>query len=67
MKLTNEQIKAITVPQSKEERTNVLVSAGAGAGKTFVLIERIAKLLKVCDLDELLVLTFTNQAAASMK
>ncbi|HHU21525.1 MAG TPA: UvrD-helicase domain-containing protein, partial [Acholeplasma sp.] len=67
MKLTNEQIKAITVPQSKEERTNVLVSAGAGAGKTFVLIERIAKLLEVCDLDELLVLTFTNQAAASMK
>ena len=47
---------------------NVLVSAGAGSGKTAVLSERVLKLLeKGIDLDNLLVLTFTNDAASEMR
>ncbi len=48
---------------------NCLVSAGAGSGKTFVLTQRIYKLVKenICSLDKMLVLTFTNKAAFEMK
>lgn len=50
---------------------NLLVSAGAGAGKTAVLVERIlGRILeeeKPIRLDELLVVTFTRAAAAEMK
>ncbi len=48
---------------------NLLVSAGAGAGKTAVLVQRIIKQLinKELTLDKLLVVTFTNAAAAEMK
>ena len=52
---------------------NFLVSAGAGSGKTAVLTERIKELVlekdpaKRATLDQLLVLTFTNKAAAEMK
>ncbi len=47
---------------------NIIVSAGAGSGKTAVLTERISQiLLSGHTLDELLVLTFTNKAAAEMK
>lgn len=68
MKFNDEQLAAIT---SYKERGNYLVSAGAGSGKTAVLTERIKRI--VCDtnnptrVDELLVLTFTNKAAAEMK
>ncbi len=47
---------------------NILVSAAAGSGKTAVLVERIVRM--VCDeehpvdIDRLLVVTFTNAAAA---
>ena len=50
---------------------NVLVSAAAGSGKTAVLTERIIR--TVCDetnpvdIDRLLVVTFTNAAAAEMR
>lgn len=50
---------------------NILVSAAAGSGKTAVLVERIVK--KVCDeaepvdIDRLLIVTFTNAAAAEMR
>lgn len=54
-----------------ERGTNLLVSAGAGAGKTAVLVERIiARLLDPADpidLDEFLVVTFTNAAASEMR
>ncbi len=46
-----------------------LVAAGAGSGKTEVLSLRTVELIKTgqCKLGELLVLTFGNDAAASMK
>ncbi len=50
---------------------NMLVSAAAGSGKTFVLVERIiSEILSKdngIDVDEILVVTFTNAAAAEMK
>ncbi|TCL60396.1 DNA helicase/exodeoxyribonuclease V subunit A [Kineothrix alysoides] len=50
---------------------NILVSAAAGSGKTAVLVERIVKMVsdeaKPIDIDRLLVVTFTNAAAAEMR
>lgn len=48
---------------------NFLISAGAGSGKTQVLTARIKEIIqeKAARVDELLVLTFTNKAAAEMK
>ncbi len=47
---------------------NTIVSAGAGSGKTAVLTERVAQLVKQGHpVSSLLVLTFTNAAAAEMK
>lgn len=50
---------------------NLLVSAAAGSGKTAVLVERIISLITKketpIDIDRLLVVTFTNAAAAEMK
>lgn len=50
---------------------NLLVSAAAGSGKTAVLVERIVKMVSdethPMDIDRLLVVTFTNAAAAEMR
>ena len=60
---TTEQEEAIT-----KSGTNIIVSAGAGSGKTAVLTERtIRKLLNGTDINRLLILTFTNAAAGEMK
>lgn len=60
---TPEQQQAIN-----EEGKNIIVSAGAGSGKTAVLTERVIRKLKSgVHINELLVLTFTNAAAAEMK
>ena len=50
-------------------RGNVLVVAGAGTGKTHTLIERCCSLLleENCALDEILMVTFTDAAAAEMR
>jgi ATP-dependent helicase/nuclease subunit A len=50
-------------------RGNVLVVAGAGTGKTHTLIERCCALLleENCSLDEILMVTFTDAAAAEMR
>ncbi len=65
MALTNEQLLV------KDTRgKNMLVSAAAGSGKTFVLVQRIiSRILEKngIDVDEILVVTFTNAAAAEMK
>ena len=61
---TDEQKKAIeTLDKS------VLVSAAAGSGKTSVLIERIIRIILEgrANVDEMLVVTFTNAAASEMK
>ena len=63
IKYTKEQLDAITTPVS-----NTMISAGAGSGKTKVLTQRVFNhLCKGVDVDRLLVLTFTNAAAAEMK
>ena len=47
---------------------NMLVSASAGTGKTTVMIERIVSLIEQgADISEIVVVTFTNLAAAEMK
>lgn len=50
---------------------NILVSAAAGSGKTAVLVERIIQMImddeNPTDIDRLLVVTFTEAAAAQMK
>lgn len=64
MGFTDEQKKAIeTLDKS------VLVSAAAGSGKTSVLIERIIRIILEgrANVDEMLVVTFTNAAASEMK
>ena len=66
VKWTEEQLAAIEARGS-----NILVAAAAGSGKTAVLVERIIR--RICDdknpipVDRLLVLTFTEAAAAEMK
>ena len=52
---------------------NILVSASAGSGKTAVLVERILKRVmgneqeEPVDIDKMLIVTFTNAAAAEMR
>ncbi|HHV60511.1 MAG TPA: helicase-exonuclease AddAB subunit AddA [Clostridiaceae bacterium] len=63
---TDEQLQAI-----KQRDCNLLVAAAAGAGKTAVLVERIISKItdskNPVDIDRLLVVTFTNAAAAEMR
>ena len=64
MKWTNEQQQAIS-----KNKSNILVAAAAGSGKTAVLVERIINkiLNEKIDIDKLLVVTFTNAAASEMR
>ncbi len=51
-----------------ESGQNIIVSAGAGSGKTAVLTERVIRKLKSgVSIKNLLILTFTNNAAHEMK
>ena len=61
---TEEQLKVLKV-----RNKNVLVSAAAGSGKTAVLVERILKLVieEKIDIDNLLVVTYTEAAAGEMR
>ena len=60
---TPEQKQAI-----EKSGSNIIVSAGAGSGKTAVLSERVInKLQNGIHVNELLILTFTKAAAAEMK
>ena len=64
IRLTPEQQKVVDT-----RNCNLLVAAAAGSGKTAVLVKRIIK--KVTeegqDIDRLLIVTFTNAAAAEMR
>ena len=63
MKFSKDQQVAIDI-----KGTNVLVSAGAGSGKTAVLTERVVSLLNDdLKINNILVLTFTKNAAKEMK
>ena len=63
VEFTDEQKAVIAARKS-----NVLVSAAAGSGKTAVLVERIIQMVNEgLDIDHLLVVTFTKAAAAQMK
>ncbi|MGM8366095.1 helicase-exonuclease AddAB subunit AddA [Virgibacillus sp. W0181] len=66
VKWTKEQEEAIYT-----EGSDILVAAAAGSGKTAVLVERIIRKLvskqNPIDIDELLVVTFTNAAAQEMR
>ena len=62
-KWTKEQSEAIY-----NKGQNIIVSAGAGSGKTAVLSERVlTHVQNGISIDDLLILTFTNAAAAEMK
>lgn len=64
MDWTKEQKEAIEL-----RNKNILVAAAAGSGKTAVLVERIKRLIleEKCSVDRMLIVTFTNAAAAEMK
>lgn len=70
MKFTEDQQRVIDL-----RNCNILVSAAAGSGKTAVLVERIVGLVsgsgcdsaRAVDIDRLLIVTFTNAAAAQMR
>ncbi len=63
MGLTKEQLLAVN-----KDNTNIIVSAGAGSGKTTVLKERVLRKLKNgVNIENLVILTFTNNAASEMK
>ena len=63
LKWTKEQQLAID-----QEGTNLIISAGAGSGKTAVLSERVLRKLKEgIDIRRILILTFTNEAAGEMR
>ena len=60
---TEEQKEAIY-----KDGTNIIVSAGAGSGKTAVLTERVLEKVKSgVSVDNLLILTFTKMAAKEMR
>lgn len=63
MKFSVQQQKAIDA-----RGRNILVAASAGSGKTTVLTTRILHLIhEGINIDELLIVTFTRQAASEMK
>ena len=64
MDWTKEQEQAIY-----KNKSNILVAAAAGSGKTAVLVERIINKIinEHVDIDKILVVTFTNAAASEMR
>ena len=63
MRLTPSQQQALDIDR------HICVTAGAGSGKTMVLVERYLKILREGNVDpqEIVAITFTEKAAAEMK
>lgn len=62
MELTGEQLAIVTA-----DARDVVVSAGAGTGKTRVLVERYVRLLGTDRIPEIVAVTFTEAAATEMR
>ena len=64
MAWTDRQLQAI-----ESRGSSLLVSAAAGSGKTSVLVERVQQLVleEGVSLENMLIVTFTNAAAAEIK
>ncbi|MCH7955791.1 MAG: UvrD-helicase domain-containing protein, partial [Candidatus Marinimicrobia bacterium] len=64
MELDSQQKKAVENPT-----TPMAISAGAGSGKTRVLVERYVKVIidGLAETEEVLTITFTKKAAAELK
>ena len=64
MKFTEQQLAAI-----ERRDSSILVSAGAGTGKTSVLVERFVRAAQDdgADVGSILAITFTEKAAAQLK
>ncbi|PPI86276.1 DNA helicase II [Candidatus Pantoea edessiphila] len=62
--LNNKQREAVSAP-----RSNLLILAGAGSGKTRILVHRIAWLISIdhCSPNSILAVTFTNKAVMEIK
>ena len=62
---TPDQERVISAPTGEG---NILVSAAAGSGKTAVLVERVLRrVMAGASIDRMLIVTFTNAAAAEMR
>ena len=63
-KLKDEQLQVIN-----HEKGNILISASAGSGKTFVMVERLIRLIveKKTSVANVLCVTYTEAAATEMK
>jgi len=64
MKLSKTQLEAVNCKE-----TFIAITAGAGSGKTRVLVERVARLIdsKEATMDDILAITFTEKAALELK
>ena len=64
MKLDKQQKTAVDHPEK-----TMAISAGAGSGKTRVLVERYIRIVLdgLAEIDEILAITFTKKAASELK
>ena len=70
------EVKAISLTEQQQQAIDcrgkqLIVSAAAGSGKTAVLAKRVLALIcdpnAPCNVDQLLIMTFTKAAAAEMR
>ena len=67
IKTQNSELSKIQKISIKEKNTALLIIAGAGAGKTKVIVDKFLYLLNFFSADSILVLTFTNNAVTEIK